>query len=462
MHRILPALFVVLCLAVTAVSSGEDKPASALILSACSKTVVGISCVREAGGEQASGFGLGTFIDWDGKTGTFLLVHNQLYSDGVDNPRYSVYLPGGVKVARLETFDSARKMSILRLAEPVADAVSVKLAATPSVQAGDELYLVYCLPQAFNYAPAIRILVASSVGSGKKGQEIITDADVASSAFSGSTSGLVYKADGSLVGMLVSLTVVNDVVTYVCSHDFLSSAISDMASKKTEVKQELKPSEKPCWFGALTSPFGKSVKSVIKGEKPSVDYGAVVSAVLLDSPAEKSKFRVMDVITEVNGIRAIGDNSDLELIFASLLEGSDISVSFYRFNAQAEDVGWELKTKTLKGERRPQILSETERYSDPFLKAEVAPFSWDLKIRSYILDRFTGVYITKIEDGVLKTFGFQEGALIVKVNNVNTPDIQSFKTAVGSLSTMSGKTVEFLVCLPDGYNRPLYKKILIP
>ena len=149
------AILITLCaLALFAFSTGHAEDAvqnkAGVILKSASKSMVGVSLSTELGGVSRHYFGPAVFVEWEGSTDSYLLCHGFLWSNGSDNPHYTVYLPSGIKTATLVRSDNEYEYSIIKLAEPWAEAAPIAFSSGPAVAAGERLYLLYTLPQAFN------------------------------------------------------------------------------------------------------------------------------------------------------------------------------------------------------------------------------------------------------------------------------------------------------------------------
>ena len=465
-RKIRAAMVAIACLLTAAplFVNAEERPLTASeVLALSSGTVAGVSVAKESGGNTSFGFGPGLFVDWDGTKGAHLLVGGELFSDGSTGTRYTVFVGGRRIQASLVNYLARAEVSVIRLAEPWSEAKPVNAARGAVVSEGDELYVVYCLPFVFRHRTAVRRTVCTGrrewTGGVKAYRTSLLPAE-------GMTGALVYDGFGRPVGIAEKSTTgaLPEVVVVPLSE--VGKYLKEMREKKTAARTELKPSDKPAWFGAVISANSSRVYSCYSGRKPKLDgkavtWGAFVSGVLPGSPAAENGFRTMDLIIEVNGVRVANEYADLEAFFASLEAGKEVKVKFLRYNPQAKE--WDLKERRFTLSPRPPVSSESETYKDDFFKIEVCPFTWDLRIKTVILDAYDGVYLKKVEEGgAFGLFGIESGTVVLRVNGTDTPDLASFKKAVAPFRNKSGAKLELLVCTPDGYNVPVFRRIKIP
>ena len=458
---------VIIAFAGTLVSAEEVSFSPAELLKDSTATVVGVALSSESAGVTSHSYGPGFFVKWEDSTGTYLLVSGHLFSDGSDNPHYSVYLPEGARPAKLESSFAKTNISLIKLHEPYKNAKALDLAGTIDVALNQPLFLIYSLSGAFGYRTAIRKLTAVSIDTVDNYKVVTTELDLSPSSLAGASGGLVFTKAGGVVGILQRHTLeTSSAAAVVYPKTYISNALRIMKNKKGTVAAELKPSDNPGWFGAVITANNKAITDHLKGKKPKLNnrtlyFGAFISGVLDGSPAQTGKFKMMDLLYEMNGIRVSNEYADVEAYFASLNVGDSVTIKFLRYNIQVKE--WDEKSVEIVVVSRPPIVSETERYDDDVFKFQAVPLSWDLKIKTFLLNRFEGVYITKVkEDSLFKKFGIEDGTVILKVNGTNTPDLAGFKNAIQALHDKKGEVFEMLICLPDGYNRPLYRTLRIP
>lgn len=436
------------------------------ILASSTKTVVGVSLSKEQAGRPYFGWGPGIFVEWEGVSNQYLLVADQIYSDGTGSPSYNVYLPTGMKSASIVSYTPDFETAIIKLKEPYADAVAIKIENMP-VNINEEYYLVYVLPRAFSHRTAVMKIRATSADKIMNFNAYASNVNIGHPSLEGANGGIVYDAANRPVGFLGKMPVAGINIGYIISMLAYREIIAKIKERASMKKVDLKPSEKPGWFGAITTVNTQNIFSNLPGaskpklEKRDILDGVFISGTLNESPAGQANFKPMDLIVEVNGIRLAGDYTDIEALFASFVAGTSVKVSYMRYNQQAKE--WALRDTQITVQQRPETSTQTAKYDNEFFKIQACNFTWDLRIKTFIMNRFNGVYLTKVaEDSLLYFFGIPADSVIVKVNGVDTPDIGAFKAQIEPLQGKSNTKVEFLVCLPDGYNMPIYKQVKLP
>ncbi len=224
---------------------------------------------------------------------------------------------------------------------------------------------------------------------------------------------------------------------------------------------ELAPSANPGWLGAVVSPNSTVVSRYFRGAKPKQQHGVYISGVLADSPADKASLKVMDLLLEVDGVKLTGRYADTEAYFASMEAGKTVKILYTRFNRQVEE--WMESEKSITIERRPQTIAEAPKTADEDFGYECAPFTKDLRLSTWILDRYNGVYLTKVNQGsIFYVNGVPEKSLIMKVNGTAVGDPAALKAALAQFKDQKGAVIDILICQPDGYNQPIFRKVVVP
>ncbi|MDZ7814587.1 MAG: hypothetical protein U5N86_00875 [Planctomycetota bacterium] len=114
------------------------------------------------------------------------------------------------------------------------------------------------------------------------------------------------------------------------------------------------------------------------------------------------------------------------------------------------------KDKEITVEPRPATYFSDTDYENTFFGFKANEFSDSLRLRTYILNRFNGVYLAEVTPGGQFAMNIiPAGSVIIKVGETFTPDLPSLKGAISEYEQV-GKSFKMLVCKPDGYNMPVY------
>ena len=178
--------------------------------------------------------------------------------------------------------------------------------------------------------------------------------------------------------------------------------------------------------------------------------GALVTKILPDSPAAKSKLKEEDFIVAING-KPVDSKDALRLRVADLPPGEKVDFTVQR-KGKKITVTVKLGTQPENlavGERRPDEKAKPARYG-----LEVATLTKDLA-RRYRYDEDTaGVLITSVESGSdAEEKGLRAGLVIDQVNGKAIGDSEAFGRALGKPGKQAD--LRLRVTSPDGGRRYL-------
>lgn len=204
------------------------------------------------------------------------------------------------------------------------------------------------------------------------------------------------------------------------------------------------------WLGVGISPITKKVaESVSYKEKTKGKfYGAFVSRVYEDSPADKAGLKEMDIILEYNGT-VLTKESELPRLVAATQPGTPAKFKVWRFG----------KVITLKTTIRK--LTDAS-FSD---KVGVDPTAeetdvYGIRVASYSKNGVSGVQVSKVLNRLVKSQRIlQEGDVITHIRNDPVTDAKSFAKIMKKYVKSSTRYVSIRIVR---FGANTYSQIAVP
>jgi len=149
--------------------------------------------------------------------------------------------------------------------------------------------------------------------------------------------------------------------------------------------------------------------------------GAVLVTILPDSPAQRAGLRAGDVVTKVNG-KAVRDAADLRNQIGLMRVGDGVQLEFVRD-------GKAMKASAQVGARGSKEAQANSGIRNPRLAGVSVA---DLDENSPVYGQVNGVQVTQVTNGTAAwKAGLRDGDVILSVNRVEVPDVDSFVMLVG-------------------------------
>src|SRR5258706_4047275 len=166
--------------------------------------------------------------------------------------------------------------------------------------------------------------------------------------------------------------------------------------------------------------------------------GAVVSNVEEASPAGKAGLEAGDVITKIDG-RAVEGSADLSRTIRALRPGTKVSLQVWR-GGKTRDIA--VTVGEFKDEEAVKVAAAKAK------KPEAKPGKLGIAVTEVTAEQkkalkvASGVAVEAV-DGAALAAGLQPGEVILRVNNVDVPNVKAFNETVAKLDTK--KPVALLV-----------------
>ncbi len=220
----------------------------------------------------------------------------------------------------------------------------------------------------------------------------------------GNSGGPLFNANGEVIGIN------SQIYSRTGSYAGVSFAIPiDLVM---DVAKQLKDNGKVSrgWLGVTIQEITPELADSYKMERP---HGALISDVLKDSPAEKAKLKVGDVITKFNG-KDINESSALPANVGRIPAGTSAKLTVLRDNKTIEiDVKIEALPDDL------GTISSSGTTSNNKLGVEVAELPSDIS-------NIEGVIIRKVNKGAAQKSGFNKDDIIREINGLPVRNLKDF------------------------------------
>jgi serine protease Do len=178
------------------------------------------------------------------------------------------------------------------------------------------------------------------------------------------------------------------------------------------------------WLGILIQDVNRELAESFNMEKP---MGAVVLRIMEDSPAEKAKFKVGDVVVEFNG-DTINHSSDLPIAVGSTPIGKKVPVKVIR---EGKPMTINVVIAQLPSEKE---LAQSDKPT-PAEANKIGLVIEDLTTeqRQRLEIKSGGVFVKDVTDGPALDAGVRRGDIILKINNTDVQDGKQFRSLVKKL-----------------------------
>jgi S1-C subfamily serine protease len=231
----------------------------------------------------------------------------------------------------------------------------------------------------------------------------------------GNSGGALVDLSGRLVGIntaIFSRSGGSQGIGFAIPSNMVRAVVASAKGGATVVRRP--------WLGAKLQAVTPEIAESLSLKRP---VGALVSAVVPKSPAERSGLRTGDLIIEVDS-QAIDDPNAFDYRFATKALGGKAQVAVIRS-------GREVKV-TIPLETAPESPREETviKARSPLLGAKVANLSPAVAEELRLDYSAEGVAVTEVEGGsVAQSFGFQKGDIVININNAKIATMQDLLRA---------------------------------
>ena len=258
----------------------------------------------------------------------------------------------------------------------------------------------------------------------------------------GNSGGPLFNLDGEVVG-------VNSQI-YSRTGGYMGLSFAIPIEVAMDVASQLKAHGKVSrgWLGVLIQDVTLELAESFGMSKPQ---GALIARVMPDSPAEKAKMQVGDIVVSFNG-KEVERSSSLPPVVGSTPVGKKVPVKVIR-GGRSQTL-W-VKLGELPEQDETIAKAETSKTtSDNRLNVSVADLTDDQRKELEIDD---GILVETVGDGAAGDAGIREGDIILRIDSKLVKNIDEFEKLIKKLPT--GKSIAILVQRRGG---PIFLALKVP
>lgn len=319
--------------------------------------------------------------------------------------------------------------------DPKTDLAVIRISATglPTIPWGDSSRLqvgeyILAIGNPFGLTQTVTMGIVSAVGRANIGLADYEDFIQTDAAINpGNSGGAMVNIEGDLVGINTAIFTRSGGymgIGFAVPSDMVRSVVDNLVKSGKVVRG---------WLGVAIQEVTPQIAESF-GLKEA--RGALVSEVMVGSPAEKTGFKSGDVIIIFGG-QTIDDTNQLRHIVAKTLAGDHILVRAIRDNQEIDlQVVIEVQPNDLFSRRRPP--HEPEEQSSTFLNGVTAgDLTEELAGKFNIEAGLTGVVVIGVERGSkAEEAGLRPGDLILEVNRNAIAHIADYETVLSLADKM--------------------------
>lgn len=302
---------------------------------------------------------------------------------------------------------------------------------------------VMAIGSPFGFDHSVSVGVVSALGRSLPTENYVPFIQTDVAINPGNSGGPLFNLDGEVVGINSQI--------YSRTGGFMGLSFAIPIDVAMDVVAQLKESGHVSrgWLGVLIQDVTRELAESFGMSKPS---GALVAKVLEDSPAGKAGIKVGDVIVEYNG-ESVHYSSDLPPMVGRSRVGTDAKLKVLRDG----------KTRTIKvriaelpaEDDLVEASGKLQKIKTDRLGLSVSALS-DEQRKEFDINA-GGVVVEQVKSGAAAEAGIQRGDVIVKLNNRDVKDVNSFREMVDDLPT--GRSVPVLVIRRSG---PIFMALRVP
>ncbi len=308
----------------------------------------------------------------------------------------------------------------------------VKIGSTSNLKVG-EWVLAIGSPFGFDHSVTAGIVSAKGRSLPNENYVPFIQTDVAINP--GNSGGPLINLNGEVVGINSQI--------YSRTGGFMGLSFAIPIELAMNVVDQLRTSGevKRGWLGVMIQDVTRELAESFDMKYP---YGALIARVVPDSPADKAKLEVGDVILKYNGTKLESSSMLQHLVGASKID-KPVELEILR-NGERKTV--QVNIGELKGDLAQVDGADQESISRLGMGV-VELDDLDSDIRSqYKLDDIKGVFVQSVDDGAAKRAGIEPGDVIQMINRVRVSTVDEFEEVVKNLP--KGATVAVLIYRRNG------------
>lgn len=312
----------------------------------------------------------------------------------------------------------------------------------PVVTIGDSKKLkvgewVLAIGSPFDFDHTVTAGIVSALGRNLPNENYVPFIQTDVAINPGNSGGPLFNLDGQVVGINSQI--------YSRTGGFMGLSFTIPIDLAMDVVEQIKNGGHVSrgWLGVLIQDVTRELAQSLGMDKPG---GALISQVLPESPAEKAKLKVGDVIVEFNG-RNVSTSATLPPMVGVTPINKPVKVKVIREGKPQTlmvTIG-ELPTEDALASAGP--ASKGNGVEDGRIKLQIDNLTADQR-KALGLPEKQGIVVTQVQEGAAYDAGIREGDVLMMINNVKVTDTKQFRDLVAGLP--AGKPVAVLLQRRDG------------
>ncbi|MBF8268965.1 MAG: Periplasmic serine endoprotease DegP-like [Gammaproteobacteria bacterium] len=295
----------------------------------------------------------------------------------------------------------------------------------PTVQLGDSDKLkvgewVMAIGSPFQFDHSVTAGIVSAKGRPLPNENYVPFIQTDVAINPGNSGGPLFNLDGEVVG-------VNSQI-YSRTGGFMGLSFAVPINLVKNVYQQLKDHGNVTrgWLGVLIQSVDRELAETFGMERP---YGALITKVLTDSPAESAGFEIGDVIVTFNNREVIND-TDLPPMVGGTEIGKTVPIDIIR---RGKRQTLEVKIEVLPDDTS-KIASKSTDKPDQSPANQMNIVVIDLtQAQLEELDLDHGVLIEGVKSGPASRAGLLPGDVLLLINNEKVQDVKRFESIITGL-----------------------------
>jgi len=381
--------------------------------------------------QEAKSLGSGFIISRDG----YILTNNHVVKDA-DEVIVRLYDRRELKAEIIGT-DERSDVALLKIEAD--DLPVARIGKSEELKVG-EWVLAIGSPFGFDRSATAGIVSAKGRALPRENYVPFIQTDVAINP--GNSGGPLFNLDGEVVG-------VNSQI-YSRTGGYMGLSFSIPIEVAMDVAKQLKENGKVSrgWLGVLIQDVTLELAESFGMSKPQ---GALIAKVMPNSPAEKAKMKVGDIVVSFNG-KDIERSSSLPPVVGSTPVGKKVPVKVIR-GGRSQTLWVKLGELPDKDEQIARA-EESKTTSDNRLNVRVADLTAEQR-KELGIDG--GILVEAVGDGPAGDAGVREGDIILRIDGDLIEDVDDFEKTIRKLPV--GKSVAILIQRRGG---PIFLALKIP
>src|ERR1700674_5472433 len=322
--------------------------------------------------------------------------------------------------------DARSDLAVLRIRDARERFAAIDLGDSDALQVGD---VVLAIGNPFGVGQTVTHGIVSAVARTQVGitdYQFFIQTDAAINP--GNSGGALVDLAGRLVGIntaIFSRSGGSQGIGFAIPANMVRAVIASAKGGATVVRRP--------WLGAKLQAVTPDIADSLSLKRPA---GALVNVVTPRSPAARSGLGTGDLIVEVDG-QPVDDPNAFDYRFATKPVGGQAQVGIMRGGREVK-VAIPLETAPETPREETVIKARS-----PLLGAKVANLSPALAEELRLDSAAQGVAVTEVENGsVAQSFGFQEGDIVLLINNAGIETMQDLLRAVSQPSRLWRLTIQ--------------------